>query len=528
MASDSRAKSRGKRALFILAGISLLGRFSIAVAQSSDELLRSGMQALESKDFTRAQELFAALVKTDPSSTNLGYLAVAESGAGNIPQAIVDFNRAIKLGNDTVLTRYGLGSAYLRDHQPDAAARELRLALAKDPANAPARYALGVALLDLGQAREAIPHLEQARSQSPSNPQIWVSLTQAQFQAGNAQPALKLTEDATEAIPDNPPLMIELARLCLRYEQLSRARTLLESAVELQPNDADTKLLLADVSLHSGNPGETLEILRDLPPGSGKPGEAMILTAEARALTGDFDLARTDLTLALEANPTNTDYLMTAAWLDQLQSRFEPALDSLKKAQQLEGDKPEWLYSMAVSYYFLGRFAEAASACQAATHADAHNDRAFLLEGLSKSELHQMADARAALEHAAALNPQSALNHRELGAALFKMGDLAASEAELNHALELDPRDVEAYAWRAQLLEKKGEPQRAIEDLETAIALDPKFAEAYAALARLYSTKGQAQKAAAMLDEEKKLGGADAASEQHRQRLLRELIAPLP
>ncbi len=525
---SGNARRSGKTCLFILAVIFFTGSFSVAVAQSNDELFRTGMQALEAKDFARAQESFAELVKSDPSSTNLGYLAVAESGAGNLTQAISDFNRAIKLGNDSVLTRYGLGSAYLRDHQPEAAARELRVALAKDPGSVPARYALGVALVDLGEGREAIPYLEQARAHSPSNPQIWVSLTQAQFQAGNPQSATKLADDATETIPDNPRLLIELARLCLRYQQLPKARTLLESAVELQPHDADTRLLLAEVCVRSGNPGETLEILRDLPPGSGKPGEAMILTAEARALTGNLDLARTDVSLALEADPTNPDFLLVAAWLDQLQSQFEAALESLKRARALAGDKPGVLYSMGASYYFLGNFAEAVASCEAALHADPHFDLADLLEGLSEIELKQMAEARAALERAVALNPQSALDHRELGAALFKMGDLASSEAELDRALALDPHDVEGYYWRAQVLEKKEGPQRAIEDIETAITLDPKFAEAYPALARLYSSQGQEQKAAAMLDEEKKLGGVEAISEQQRQRLLHELVSTVP
>jgi predicted Zn-dependent protease len=287
-------------AFLTLSGIILYGSLSVADGQSEDVLLRTGMQALEAKDFSRALETFSALVKKNPSSTNIGYLAVAESGAGNLSQAIVDFRQAIKLGNDSVLTRYGLGTAYLRNHEPEAAARELRLVMVKDPNNAPARYALGVALLDLGRAREAIPDLEEARKRSPSNSQIWVSLTQAQFQAGNPQTAAKLADDATAAIPDNPQLSVALARLCLQYQQLEKARTLLENAVELQSNDPETKLLLANVCLHSGNPAETLEVLKGLPSGTGRPGEAMVLTAEARALTGDPVLARIDLSLALE------------------------------------------------------------------------------------------------------------------------------------------------------------------------------------------------------------------------------------
>ena len=291
---------------------------------------------------------------------------------------------------------------------------------------------------------------------------------------------------------------------------------MLENAVELQPNDTETKLLLANVCLHSGNPTETLEVLKGLPPGTGHPGEAMILTAEARALTGDFDLARTDLSLALEADPANPNYLLVSAWLDQMQAQFEPALATLEKARALEGDKPDLLYQMAVSYYFLGKFAQAAAACETVIHLAPQYDRAYLLDGLSKLELKEMGAARAAIERAVALSPQSALYHRELGVTLYRMGQLTSSEAELDRALTLDPHAVQAYYWRAQVLEQKGEPQRAIEDLETSIALEPKFLEAYSALAKLYSAQGQAQKAAAMLDTAKKLDQTERPSDRHR------------
>ena len=517
-----------KIASLTLSIILLFGSLTVTRAQSPSARLQQGVQALEAKDFTRALEVFSALVKTDPSSTNVGYLAVAESGAGNLVQAISDFQRAIKLGNDSVLTRYGLGSAYLRHHEPEAAVRELRVAIAHDASNLPARYALGVALLDLGRAHEAIPYLEQARKASPSNSQIWISLTRAQFEAGNPQAAVKLSEDATAAIPDNPQLLVALARLCLRYQQWDKGRAWLENAVELQPNDPETKLLLANVCVHSGSPAETLEVLKGLPSGSGNPGEAMILTAEARALTGDFNLARIDLFLALEADPTNPHYLLVSAWLDQMQAQFAPALATLEKARALEGDKPDLLYQLAVSYYFLGKFAQAAGACETAIHLAPRYDRAYFLDGLSKLELKEMDAARAAIERAVALSPQSAPYHRELGVTLYRMGQFTGSEAALDRALTLDPHAVQAYYWRAQVLDQKGERPRAIEDLETSTALEPKFLEAYSALAKLYSAQGQNQKAAAMLDTEKKLEQTERPSDRHRDLLLRELSAPLP
>ena len=514
--------------LLALGSLLLFGCFPGAEAQSGNDRLSAGLRALEAKDFSRALQDFSELVRTDPSATNVGYLAVAESGAGKLRQSIADFQRAIRLGNDSVLTRYGLGSAYLRSHQPEDAARELRLVLARDPNNAPTRYALGVALVNMQRAHEAIPYLEEARKHSVNNAQIWVSLAQAYFQDKDPDAAIRLTDDATAAIPDDPPLLIALARLCVHYQQLTKARTLLESAVELQPHDLEATVLLAKVCLYSGYPAETLEVLNDLPPGTGKPRETLTLTAEARALTGNLDLARIDLSMALEAEPNNPRYLRVSAWLDQMQSRFEPALATLKRARDLGGETPDLLYEMAISAYFLGDFAQAAEGCADVLRLDPGYDRAYLLEGLSELELNETGPACAAIQHAVALRPQSALYHRELGVTFCRMLDLAASETELDRALTLDPHDVQAYYWRAQVLDQKDEPQRAIEDLETAIALEPQFAQAYAALAKLDSAQGQGQKAAAMLETEKKLEQAERPRDRSRSLLWQELSAPLP
>src|SRR5579863_5993452 len=170
------------------------------------------MQALNAKNFAHAQELFSILVKKEPSALNLAYLAVADVGAGNLGQAIADFRRSIEMGNDSTLTRYGLGSTYLRNNEPEAAIRQLRLVIARDPSYVPALYTLGVALLSLTRPRDAIPYLEQAQRKSPDNAQYRITLVQAQFEAGNSSTAVELVQEATEAIPENPQLLVALAQ----------------------------------------------------------------------------------------------------------------------------------------------------------------------------------------------------------------------------------------------------------------------------------------------------------------------------
>ena len=202
--------------------------------QSTDEILQGGIRAFESGDFKSAKQLLTELVRRDPSAANLGYLAMAEAGNGELAQAITHFQKSIQLGNNSAHVHYNLGLAFLKTHQFGAGVGELQRAMAIDPKSASAPYALGVALLDSGRAREAISYFEQARRLSPDQAEIWANLVRAQFQAGEVTKALQTVNEAIAAVPNNPRLAITLANLCLQRKEIQKARNLLENANKLR------------------------------------------------------------------------------------------------------------------------------------------------------------------------------------------------------------------------------------------------------------------------------------------------------
>jgi tetratricopeptide (TPR) repeat protein len=161
----------------VLTAIALTLFSAFTSAQLSGRLHKEGIEALQSHHFHHAVKLFSELVRTEPSATNFAYLAIAENGVKDYAASIADYERAIKLGDDSVLTRFGLGTTYLAYGKPLHGARQLRLALERDPNYTAARYALGVALLNAGQPRQAIPSLESARKASAGYVQFWVNIS---------------------------------------------------------------------------------------------------------------------------------------------------------------------------------------------------------------------------------------------------------------------------------------------------------------------------------------------------------------
>jgi tetratricopeptide (TPR) repeat protein len=520
-------KASGRAAMgFFVLGLTLVGRGRDASAQSLENLVQRGVQALKANDFAQAERIFSVAVKESPSAANFNYLAVSEAGAGKLGLAITHFRRSIELGNESSSVHYSLGLAYLQQHQVASGLGELQLAVSLDPKLKPARYALAVALIDAGRPGEAIPHLMQLTKQFPSDAEAWANLARAQFEKKDENAAILTVNRAAEAMPANVRLIVTLAALCAGHHQIQKARGLLEDANELAPGDPDIELVLAKVSLRAGEPIELQAVIKDVPDDHGAPGEVPLLKGIALALTGKPEEATAEFSSAVAADPNNARYLIAQAWDYQLQNRHNDALSVLMKARKLDPANPAIPHRMAVSYFFLHQYERTENACQEALHLDSLHDPSYLLLGVSRLELGDLQTAQRAISQAITLKPTVALYHRELGVALFRNGGLAESKKELDRALTLDPKAARTYFWRAQLLASEGERKQAITDLRSALTLQPSLMDAYPELARLYSAEGRPEEASLVLAKQKELKAE--ASADDLDHFLYQLADPLP
>jgi tetratricopeptide (TPR) repeat protein len=481
----------------------LAGAIPVGYGQSTNVALEDGIRALQAGQFAQARRILSKVVKRSPSAENISYLAMAEAGTGDLGRAIADFQQSIRLGNHSAGVHYNLGIAYLKSGRPEDGIRELRLALARDPEFEPPMHALGIALLDVGRPNEAVPYLEQARTLSPRDSEVWAKLVRAQFELGNSSAALKTIDQAVRAIPGNTRLLVTLADLSLQHGQAQKARSMLEGANEAQPRDASIELSLARACLQAREPKEALAVLKDVPPEAGRPGETMFLRGEAQALTENFVVAEVDLSAAVEADPQNVEYLIAYAWLKQLETQYEEALEILDRARKLDAQLPAIPYRVAVNYFSLGKFPETIKACQEAIQLAPGYAEAYMIMGVAELQKKDFSAAEVAFRHAVTLKPNTEQFHLLLGVALYKNDKFEESYEELNQTLILDSQSAYAYFYRAQVLAHSGERRKAIADLETAVSLQPHYRKAYAELARLYAADGQREKAVATLAKER-------------------------
>ena len=474
-------------------------------SQSPDELKQKGIQAFEAGQFAAAKDAFACLVQRDPSGANYSYQATAEMRTGEVQNAISHFRRAIELGYGPGSVHYNLGLALLRVQQSREGIRELKLAAAQEPGNTEVEYSLGVALLDVGNPHSALPYLRNALAHSSRDPAILVNLVRADFECGDTEAASQAIDKAVAAAPHNAAIEVSLARLCLTHRQALKAMELLGSAAEILPNEPEIKLLLARANLLAEKPTEAIDALKGAPPSAGAPGEWHHLMAEALAQMGNWKEARGQLSSAIEADPHNTAYQLTSAWIDQLDLQYMRSIETLQRARELDPKQAGIPYRMAIGYYYTQRYAQAAEQCQEAARLAPNYDPAYFLMGLSKLAMHDLESARVAFLRAIDLKSVSPLYHYELGETLLEEGRTSDCKREVSRALELDPRFAGAYFWRARALKRQGDLTGAIHDLEAAVAIDPGLPLAYHDLGMLYRETGQPEKASAALAKSEEL-----------------------
>jgi tetratricopeptide (TPR) repeat protein len=488
-------------------------------------LAEEEIQAYKARDFTRSQDVLAALVKRDPSAKNFSMLAMSEAAGGKLDQAITHFQRSIRLGNNSADVHYNLGLSYLQRKETALGAREIQMALSINPKLRSARYTLAVVLLDAGRPQEALPHLLRLQKESPCDAAIWANLARAQFDAGNTQAALRTIDEATRGMAHNVPLIVTLATICSRYQQPQKARYLLESANELSPEDADIKLLLAKTALQAQEPVEALAVLKDVPDNVGQPGVVSFMRGLALQLTGQGPAAEKELSAAVAAAPQSVRYMVALAWVYQLQDHQEEALTTLGKARERDPNGAIVPYRMAVSSFLLLRYNQAVQYCEEAIRLAPRYDPAYVLLGVARLEQGDAEGAQKAIQQAITLTPSKASYHREFGVILFKSGHLAESKKELDEAVALDPKAPLAYLSRARLLAGLGDEQAALRDLETTVALQPDNRDAYSELAQLYAKMGEPQNAADALAKEKAI--TTTTNSDYRHDFLSGMADPL-
>jgi len=224
-------------------------------------------------------------------------------------------------------------------------------------------------------------------------------------------------------------------------------------------------------------------------------------------------------------SPDKARPLNNLGYIYNREGLYRPALRVLSRANEIEGDYPEALLNLAITYRHLDRLEEAEAACLMALRLKPEYPEAFNCRGDILRLQGKSGEAEKAYLSALELNPrfsearnnlanlyqemgkgelarrqyQKALLGGEenptylnnLGLHYLKEGELEAAVKTFRRALALDGSLYQAYYNLGNALVQKSDLPAALLSYQRAVKLKPDYARAYYNLGTVYSRRGE-------------------------------------
>jgi tetratricopeptide (TPR) repeat protein len=159
--------------------------------------------------------------------------------AGRVPEAIQQFDVALRIEPDSAAAHYNLGDAMVRLGRVAEGIAQYEEALRINPGFAEAHNNLGSVLIRLGRFQEAARHWEEAIRIKPGYAEAHINLGNALVQAGRTEDALEQYGRALEIKPDSPDAHYNLGNAWARMGHVGKAVACYEQALRFKPDSAD-------------------------------------------------------------------------------------------------------------------------------------------------------------------------------------------------------------------------------------------------------------------------------------------------
>ena len=317
---------------------------------------------------------------------------------------------ALKLDPRNLTAHQNLGESLRQGNRHEEAIEMYRAALDIDGDFAAAYGGLGLALFGSKRYEESLAALDRALALDPGAPSagtLALSAGRAARELGLSRQAEVQFRKAAALAPDSAEPLLELSNLLFAQDRTGEAEEYLRRARELQPNDPATLYTVAEALRKAGRRHEALASYRN-------------------ALQTDPDFAPAHVGLG-------------AALVDL--QRYEEALESLERAGSLDMDPA----TAATSHYLagralkeLGRMAEAAARFEQAIESDPNHAEALDHLALWRFQQRRYKDALDLYRAHAALEPDSATVHANIGVTLYFLGRPEEALAAMQRVLQLD------------------------------------------------------------------------------------------
>lgn len=187
----------------------------------------------------------------------------------------------------------------------------------------------------------------------------------------------------------------------------------------------------------------------------------------------DYNKANQDFTSAVTFLELDPEYHFNLSTTLMAQEKYEEALDSLKKAIELNSNLWQAWGNLCKCYQEIGRYDEAIVCCSKAIDLSSHESKLYANRAFCYLKKNQYDNAVADYNKSLELSPELDIGFNNLAIAYASKGDLDEAIKTISRGIARQTGNAFYYYLRAMFYCDKDDFKFSIKDLKKAVELDP-------------------------------------------------------
>ena len=313
-----------------------------------------------------ALEQFRLAVQQKPQFAEAhNNLAVVLASMGKPAEAQTEFDLAISANPGYADAHNNLGRLLFESHRIDQALEQFRFAIELNPGYAEAHNNLGYALASQGSLEQAIAEYKKAIESDDKYAHAYNNLGLAFATLGELDNAIANFQKAVEVDPAYASAEGNLGRALLQQNQLEGAIVHLRRGAELGPPSADVETSLGLALAQNNQIADAIPHFEQAVKLAPQLVQGQYYLGESLMMTGRIADGLAHWRQGLQREPDNPQLLNETAWLlattqDKSIRNGPESLAMAKRAVALtQGQRPEFLGTLAAAYAEMGNFSDA-------------------------------------------------------------------------------------------------------------------------------------------------------------------------
>ena len=434
-------------------------------------------------DTAAAQRMLESLVAAHPGDGRfVQSLAAFHLRHGRSGEAAAVFDAYAHSQPQSASPPLQAAAFYLARGERDTAARWLAEARVRAADTLEALLPIASLSIQAGMLDEARSVLGMIPEQFASDERVQLTRVYLLIARGETDEAQTILDAVLASQPSHGVAHFYRGLVLLERRDRIGAAQAFRTAISLAPGNTRAHLLLAETHLASRRPDLALEALAELTRGDAPNHDALLLSGRALLAQGNVAQARRSFTAAAREKPDAPAAQYFLAQIDLRENRRDDARGRLEKVLAVA---PDHLPAIATLVSLTARQGQTQEALDFVSRQIARHDGNASLS----SSLHELrgslllsrrrhAEAEAALETAAALQPQRPGPHLALATLHLHQNKADQAAARYRRLLQDDPRHLPARMALGLLLESQSDLSAARAEYEQLLSIEPDFAPA--------------------------------------------------